>query len=319
MRLSDVLLRLIGTRDLSCPDEADVLSYSEGKLSTLSRERIERHFADCHDCRQVLAFLAREHQADPAHVSNEAVSQQTNRILGYIQKDERNRKVNNDKPTVGFCISYPKLATVGLVICAIAASVVFIVTRDHSAADAMAALRLGLKDSRYTLARISGQLAYSRYAGTTRGSENETDNLDLDRAENKVKAAAQKPTAVEARMVLIRVYLARGTARDARQALAILNQLATTGVETAETLNDTGVAHIQLANYSEAISWFSKALAKSPAYNEALFNRALAEEMTLHNDDDARRDWQRFIEKAPDDSWKNEAMDRLKRLPGAIK
>jgi len=319
MRISDVLLRLIGARDPNCPNEADVLAYSENRLSTRSRAQIERHFADCHDCRQVLAFLGRESDETPAPLTEEAVSEQTDRVLAYIQKDERNRSkpVQKARTAAGFYISYPRLAAIGLVICAIAVGAVFMFIGDQSPADdAMAALRLGLKDTRYTEARISGGFAHSPYASTTRGGGSINDDLHFDRAENKVKAAAQEPAAVEARLVVARVYLARGNREDAKRALAILDQLTKSEIDTPEALNDTGVAHLQLDNYPDAITYFSKALAKSPAYNEALFNRALAEGLFRRNED-ARRDWQAFIEKSSDENWKNEAREHLNRLNGA--
>lgn len=317
MRISDVLLHLIGVRDPNCPNEADVLAYSENKLSTLRRVQIERHFADCDDCRQVLAFLVRESAEATAPVTEEAVSAQTNRVLAYIQNDERNRSkpARKARAAAGFYISYPRLASVGLVICAIAAGSVFMFTGGQSPADAgMDALRRGLKKERRTEARISGGLAQSRYTGATRSGDRNDDDLHFGNAENKVKAEAD----VDSRLVWVRVYLARGTREDAKRALEILDQLMKSGVETPVTLNDTGVAYLQLENYAEAINYFSKALEKSPACDEALFNRALAEGLDRRNED-ARRDWQAFIEQSSDDNWKKEARDRLDRLNGVIR
>ena len=316
MRISDVLIRLIGAKDPNCPNEADVLAYSDGRLSTRRRAQVERHFADCHDCRQVLAFLARESDETPATLTEEAVSEQTNRVLAYVRNDERNKRVQNDQAASGFYISYPRLASVGLIICAIAAAGIYLIIRNPSPSDAaMVEVRLGLKDSRSTAARISGGFEHSRHQpGTVRGGDSDNETLHLDIAENLVAAAAQEPAAVEPRLVKARIHLARGTLQDARQALAILDQLAKNGVETPEVLNDTGVAHFIQGNYTEAITWFSKALTKSPAYYEALFNRALAEELTRRNDDDARRDWQTFIDKASGENWKNEARDHLNSL-----
>ena len=318
MRISDVLIRLIGARDPNCPQEADFLAYSEDRLSNRNRARVERHFAQCDDCRQVLAFLGRESEEAPAPFTEKAVSDQTDRVLAYIQKDERERTkpAKKARASVGFYISYPKLASVGLLICAIAIGGVFLFTRAQSPAHAgMAALKLGLKDGRYTEARIS-RLDHSRYVGPTRGGDSNNDDLHFDRAENKVKVAAQDPAAVDAQLMLARIHLARATREDAKQALAILNQIAARGVETPETLNDIGVAQFQLEKYDDAVAYFTKALAKSPVYNEALFNRALAEELARHNED-ARGDWQEFIKKSSDDSWNNEARAHLSRLAGA--
>ena len=319
MKISDVLIRLIGARDPNCPNEAEVLAFSESRLSTRDRARVERHFANCHDCRQVLAFLGREVET-PVAVTEEAVAEQTVKVLAYIQRDERNRSKPREKvrAATGFYISYPRLAVVGLIICAIAATGIYVITRGQSpAAAAMAALRLSFKDARPTEARISGGFDHSRYAGTSRGGANNRDDLNLSRAENKVKAAAEQETSsIVNRMVLARVYLAWGTPEGATKALAILNQVRARGGETPEGLNDKGVAHFLLDQYDEAIAFFSKALAKSPTYDEALFNRALAEGFA-HHDEDARRDWQRFISQSSDEKWKAEARNRLNSLGGA--
>ena len=318
MKISDVLIQLIGARDPDCPSEADVLAYSENKLSPRNRAQLERHFVDCYDCRELLALLGRESEEAPDQVAEEAVAAQTARVLGYIRTDElaHGKPATKRRAAAGFSISYPRLASVGLVVCAIAVAGVFLMTRDQAPADAMEALKLAVKDARYSQARVSGGLDYSRFAGTRRGPGDPNDrDFQFDRALGKLRTAEQDNAPVKRRLVLARIHLARGTREDAKSALAILNQLAARGVDTAEALNDTGVAQFQLDNYDEAIGYFSKALQKSPAYYEALFNRALAEERA-HRDDDARRDWQQFIEHSPDESWKAEAREHLNSLGG---
>ncbi|MEK6288782.1 MAG: tetratricopeptide repeat protein [Acidobacteriota bacterium] len=315
MKISDVLLRLVGGRTPGCPNEADILAYSESRLPAHRSVQCEQHFAGCDDCRQVLAFLGRSEEA-AAPLTEEAVSAQTERVLAYIQRDERNRRKPAQKARAagGFYVSYPRLASVGLVTCAIAAASLFLITRGQAPGQAgMEALRLANKDVRYIEARVSGGFNHSRYAGVTRGGDRHDDELQFNLALIKLKSAMDVTAPVDDRHVLARVYLARGTRADARQALEILNQLAARGVETPEALSDTGVALLQLDRYSDAIEYFSKALAKSPPYGEALFNRALAEERANRNDD-ARRDWKQFISQASNDNWKTEAIGRLKQL-----
>jgi tetratricopeptide (TPR) repeat protein len=191
-------------------------------------------------------------------------------------------------------------------------------TRGQSPADAgMEALRLGVKNQRYTEARISGGFDHSPYAGTIRGVDNGSDDLHFDRAEGKVRAAAQEPSGVNARLVLARSHLARSSNKDANQARLILDQLSNSGIETPEVINDLGVAQFQLTNYEEAITYFTKALEKSPRFDEALFNRALAEQ-NLNRDAEARRDWEQFISQSTDENWKTEARSRLSRLSAPI-
>ena len=89
-----------------------------------------------------------------------------------------------------------------------------------------------------------------------------------------MRFAEKEAAPVNDKLVLARVYLARGTREDARHALILLDQLAARGVAAPEAFNDTGVAQFELGNYEDAIADFTKALAKAPSYDEALFNRA---------------------------------------------
>jgi len=309
--------RLIGAGAPGCPNEVDFLAYHENRLSTGNRAGIERHIADCHDCRQVLALLGRD-SMPAAAVSDQVVSQQTGRILAYIETDERNRSKPREKERVaarGPYVSLPRFATVGLVVVALAVAGVFLFTRQEAPADAaMASLKLALKNERLSETRISGGFDYSRYPGTTRGSDISNDDFHLTRAENKLKPVAEQQSAAASdRLVLARVYLARGTRESAGQALMILNQLTKQGLETPEILNDIGVAYFQMDRYDDAMSFFSKALTKSASYNEALFNLALTEGL-VRRDEDARRDWQKFIDQTTDEKWKTEARNRLNSL-----
>jgi tetratricopeptide (TPR) repeat protein len=317
MRITPVLLRLIGSSIPGCPSEADLLAYSENRLSRVSRSQYEQHFAECGDCLELLAYLGREPLEVGQRLPDKAAAEQTGRVLSLIQADERKRFTTTPqkRAAAGFYVSYFKLATVGLAISAIAVAGVLLLTRGQApAAAAMDAVRLAVKDARYTQARVTG-LEYSRY-GATRGNDSSDDDLQFSRALGKLKSAEQEGAPVNDRLVLARVYLARGTPEDATRALTILTQLAAYGVETPESLNDTGVAQLELQKYNDAIPYFSKALANTPTYYEALFNRALAEE-NAHRDTDARADWERFIDQAPEDDWKNEArmhLDSLRNL-----
>lgn len=319
MKISDVLLRLVGGRDPSCPNEADILAYSESRLPEHRRLQSERHFAGCDDCRELLAFLGRESDDLTGPISEESVSEQTRSVLAYIQKDERNRSKSAQKARAagGFYVSYPKLASAGAAISAIAIACFLIPWGPSPADDAMKALRIANKDGRRIEARVSGGFDHSDYVRrATRGNDVGNDDLHFSNAENKVKAAGKETAAVDDRLVLARSYLLRGAREYTKRALEILSQLEARGVETPEALNDMGVARLQLDNYNDAIDYFTKALAKSPGYDEALFNKALAEEGARWYDD-AKRDWRRFIDQSADDSWKSEARKRLGSLGGA--
>jgi tetratricopeptide (TPR) repeat protein len=343
MSLFDPVYRLVGKAggdpvlkpDFSpapfCPDEAEILSYLEGKNSALGRAELESHFAGCSDCRELLVLfvktpdvLAESYDSSLDSLSDDGVKKQTARIIAFIENDElrhgqparkQPRHAEGAKKREGIYVSYPMLASLALIVCAIAAGSVFWITRDHSFQAGMDALKLATKDKRRTPARISGGLAYSPYA-VTRGEE-DSDELQFARAFSKLKNAAEDNSASpEVRLALARVHLALGKRDEAKKALSILKQLVDGGNQSAEVLNDLGVAQFQLENYDDAISTFTTALEKSPDFTEALFNRALAREQSGHTEE-ARQDWQQFINTSSDAKWKAEAEKSLMNLPSS--
>jgi Tfp pilus assembly protein PilF len=309
MKISDVLYRLIGVNRPSCPNEADILAYSENRLSSIARSRLESHLAGCEDCREILVFMGREVEKG-APISAEAVSKQTARVLSAIRDYELGSQ-KKERPVPQ--ISVPRLATVGLVMCAVLVAGIYLVMSNGSRPDAaMEALRLAVKDKRSTPLRVSGNLEYSAYS-VKRGDDRDNTDLQFSRALLKLKSAEEETAPPSDRLVLARIYLARGKLEDSKRALEILRQVEARGVETAESLNDTGVAYFQLRDNNTAIDYFSRSLASSPGYIEALFNRAVAEQ-GANRLADARKDWEQFLVQSKDEKWNAEAEKRLKTL-----
>jgi tetratricopeptide (TPR) repeat protein len=338
MSLFNALYRLVGRAgarpdskpDLSlgplCPDEAEIFIYTEGRTSSRKRAELEGHFADCRDCRELLALVIKipdqEVEGYDAHLtplSEDGVKKQTARVLAFIENDERRRQPAPKQPARpvsvrkrdGIYVPYPVLAGLAMIICAIGAGAMFWLTRDHSPETAMDALRLAVKEDRRTPARISGGLAHSPYLAP-RGEGG--DVLQFERAISKLKHAESESAPVEARLALARVYLALGKDDEANKALTILEQLVARGNQSPEIFNDLGVAQFQLEHYGDAIADFTKALEKSPGYGEALFNRALAYERE-NSIEAAKQDWQEFIRLNSDEKWKAEAQSHLDLLP----
>jgi len=317
MRISDVLYRLIGVNRPGCPHESDILAYSENRLSASARSRLESHIAGCEDCREVLAFMGREVEKT-GPVSAEAISNQTARVLASIRAYELGSQIPQNRQTVGASprISFARFATVGLVLCAVLSIGIYFVMNNGSRPDAaMEALRLAVKDKRSTPLRVSGNLEYSAYS-VKRGDDRDNTDLQFSRALLKLKSAEAETAPPSDRLVLARIYLARGKLEDSKHALEILKQVEARGVETAESLNDTGVAYFQLQDNNTAIDYFSRSLAKSPGYIEALFNRAVAEQ-GANLLADASRDWEQFLAQSKDEKWNAEAGKRLKTVGDA--
>ena len=285
MSLSETIRSLTNRGQIICPAEAEVLAYLERRLSANNRARLERHFANCDDCRELLVVTGRQSAEIPAPLPDETVREQTSKVLSLIYSDELNRNKPKRRLRMfpGLDVSYLRFGAAALTICAIAIIAVVLLSRGPGPGEvAMKALALAVKDQRHTEARISGGLAYSQYK-VNRGVQTNDDDLQFNLAINALKTAEHETAPVENELVLARVYLARGTREDVRHALAILDQVAAR-VESPEALNDTGVAQFELGNYEDAISYFTRALTKSPNYYEALFNKALAEERARNYD-----------------------------------
>lgn len=338
MSLFNSLYRLVGRTGASpeskpdslpgplCPDVAEIFVYMEGRTSSRLRAELESHFASCNDCRELMALFIQVpdekmegFDASLAPLSDDGIKKQAARVLAFIENDENRpiQPVTKRSPYAevarkrdGIYVSYPVLAAAVMIICAVGAGLMFWLARDHRPDAAMDVLKLAIKDDRRIPARISG-LPYSPYY-STRGEE-DREELQFERALNKMTYAKDKSAAAKARWTLARVQLASGNREEAKNALTILEQVVADGNHSAEIFNDLGVAHLQLRNYSEAIANFNKALEESPDFTEALFNRALAEEQD-NRMEAAKQDWQQFIRLTSDEKWKEEAEGNLRRL-----
>jgi tetratricopeptide (TPR) repeat protein len=173
---------------------------------------------------------------------------------------------------------------------------------------AMATLRQAMKDERRNQALISGDLPYSPYS-PKRGEE-ESDDLNYERALNRVRSAESETAPVEARHTLARILLAMGGRENVRKALVVLDQIEAAGVQSPELLNDLGVARLQLGDYDAAANYFTRALEKSPGADVSQFNKALSEQKAGRVDE-ARHDWNQFISGSSDERLKAEARSQL--------
>jgi tetratricopeptide (TPR) repeat protein len=323
MKILEGLYRLIGKRALrgrleQCPQESEFLNYSEGRLSNKRRAQLESHFVDCENCREFLALYAQLSEERPHSVacalepmSDEAVREQAARILALVKEDEFNKRQKQFRAQPSRYITYARLAAMAVVVLAVAGTI-YLMLRETSQDDAaMEALAMATRKERRIEPRISGDLPWSTYL-SVRGEEDD-DKLALERAINKAKLAEAQSASVSSRLVLARIYLATGQSARVAQALEILQNLAERGERSPELLNDTGVALLQQGRHPEAVAMFTEALEQDPNYDEALFNRALANYYAGLNEA-ARKDWTEFINKSSEEKWKAEAQNNLDRL-----
>lgn len=329
MNISAIIQRLTGTSRPGdaegCPQEARILAYIEGTASASERTRVETHLTRCDDCRELLAVTIVQTDVSTAEpLSEKEIKQQAARVLAYVQLDEAKRGSLANEPKTrrgtdrrGIQLSFPRLASLALIASVAAAGTVMLITSDRNSdrggfAAGMATLRQAMKDERRNQPLISGELPHTAYS-PKRGEE-VSDDLQYERALDTVKSAANDETApVEERHTAARILLAKGGRDNVRKALVILDQLEAAGVQSAELLNDLGVARLQLGDYNAATDYFTRALQKSPGASESLFNKALAEQKAGRVDE-ARQDWNQFIAASPDERLKSEAEAQLSLL-----
>lgn len=294
----------------ACPDEATLLSFYEGALSDRQRTKIERHLIDCNDCCELLAAISKGREVpEQVEASEFELKRQVARVLNLIAQQEASKK---SRPVA--LSFWPKLALAAAVLIALVVSFYAgyrIAEPQLRYRAAMRLLREAVASGRYTPARISGGMPYSEYLAV-RG-EQEMSDIQFERALARLKVDRLDSASAEGLLILARIYLARGRAADQEKALAILRGLAESGIQSAEVANDLGAALFQLGRYEEAMTAFNEALERSPNFEEALFNRALAAEQ-LGQFEKARQDWERFLALSSDPGWRREAEQRLNRL-----
>ncbi|HYP27712.1 MAG TPA: tetratricopeptide repeat protein [Blastocatellia bacterium] len=309
-----------------CPDEAELLSYAEKRVSPKRRARLEAHMADCGDCRETLVLFARisgeeveNGEAVTRSMSDDLIRRQTDKVLALIADDEAKQFTSRPEPEPakparsGFFVSYAQLGFAATLVIIAAVAIGYMVTDTRNAQDeGMQALASAIKNDRRINLRISGGFDYAPNP-VTRGDRT-NDELQFDIALNKLEFAEDESAPAEARLALARIYLSRDKPGDAQRALSILREISARAGATPELLNDTGVALYQLEQFPEAITAFSEALEKKPDFQEALFNRGLANVRAWFYNA-ARRDLQQFIDVTSDERWKQEAMERLSKLP----
>jgi tetratricopeptide (TPR) repeat protein len=279
---------------------------------------MERHFTKCADCREFLALFSRvsEELVDQstAPPSEEEVKIQAARVLDEIRKDEsKHRAARGPHHRPGIYVPYWQLAAAASLLIALTVSLYFYARDPSPDQFARQSLALALRDERFIEPRVSGGIAWSRYT-PTRGDE-KSDRLRIETAIKRMSFAESPSAPQEDRLTLARLYLASGR-KQADRALEILSQIASTDKASAQSLNDLGAAMLVMERFDEAAAAFTRALEKSPRYEEALFNRALAHQRAGRAEE-ARRDWQEFISKSSDEGWKSEARQHLDSLSPA--
>jgi len=318
-----------------CPDESQLLAYAEKRLPSKRRAMLEAHMADCDDCRESLVLFARisgegldNVEALDMSTSSDLIYGQAEKVLALIARDEaeqvtsgiRRERLKEERvrpERLGFFVSYAQLAIAATLVIAAAVGIGYLMTDSRKAlVEARQARARATTENRRIHPRIPGTDKYAPNPVTRGNHKNNDKNYEVqfDFAIKNLKFAEDESAPAEARLELAVTYLVRDKPGDAKHALDILNSISNTSDATPELLTSLGIAWYQLEDFPKAIEAYSKALEKKPDDEDALFNRALAN-MGADFNNAARNDFQKFINITNDEKWKQEAKERLYKLP----
>jgi tetratricopeptide (TPR) repeat protein len=199
----------------------------------------------------------------------------------------------------------------------------------------LAATRDLYKDHRPFEAQITA-LAYAPYAPTrvTRGGEQQSgvNAEEQHRAELILRDAATEHPGPKYDHALGEFYLTAGKFKDA---IDNLRKAVDSDANNAQYHSDLGAAWLESAKslkskagstssgeesgkssekeFAAALEEINRALEINPSLLEAIFNRALVYQGLMQRDQ-ARQDWQRYLEKDPASGWATEARQNLDKL-----
>jgi tetratricopeptide (TPR) repeat protein len=267
----------------TCPSLETIGAFVDGRFKDRERETIADHLASCEACYFVFSEAARTRVAAQPSAAVAAVTQR--RMTWRI--------------------------TAGL---AAAATIVLAVNlwgpRGSGDQQALDELVAAVGTARTLEARLTGGFAYAPVRGPVRGS-NDTANLspDVRIAIAKIeKQHADEPIAATAALV----------GGDPSRAISILETASRARPDDAKLLSDLSAAYLtqatltnNTADASRALAMANRALEIERLLPEALFNRALALQMSGLTTD-ARTAWQAYLTIDDRSGWADEARTRLR-------
>jgi tetratricopeptide (TPR) repeat protein len=269
----------------TCPSLETIGAFVDGRFKDREREVIADHLASCETCYFVFSEAARTRVA--AQPQAEVVQFTPRRITWRI--------------------------AAGL---AVAASLVLAVNVWQSSGPdaeerAFTNLVAAVGTARTFEPRVTGGFAYAPVRGPVRGANTVELSPDARIAIAEIeKQFAARPIAGIAALV----------AGDPNRAIPILEKAAGDNPNDAKLLNDVSAAYLVLAERdnskdaaSHALAMANRALEIDRLMPEALFNRALALQLSGLNED-AKAAWQAFLTIDDRSGWADEARTRLRIL-----
>lgn len=269
-------------RRSGCPDANMLAEYIDGGLDPRQRADIEAHLADCEECYEVFAdALAQGSAQAPAGVTSRSWR--------------------------------PAVAAAALLL--VTASLFWwFAMRDRSPVSA-GPLASALRGVRTLEPRLSGGVPWAALDAVSRGANDFPPDLEIAVAELR-KHVADGRTAER----LAGLGAGQAAVHRFTDAIAALREATALDGTRAEWWSDLSAAYQGRAafeanaeDWPRALEAAERALALNETLPEALFNRALAQEQ-LGLKQGAIDTWKRLLTIAPNDGWRTEAEQRLRRL-----
>ncbi len=334
------------TRAEACLDDDLLYRYLEKLASEEERRAVERHLDTCRECFSDFAALARtasmpateQEKFELARLPGLTPEEQVNKIFDYIKAEAPDpvRDVLDNSfvlqtkkkawPKLWSWLPSPQFAprfayVMALLLILAATSFVgipFIVSRFDKSADTLAEVQrelqtqhkiyVNLLDYAASAPRLSGGYAPERFF--LMGPEEDASSR-LDDSRRRLEAVtADEAKAVQARQLLAQTFIIQGALA---QADSVLRQIPVASLQQASLLNDQGVLHFAMNDFTAAARDFEAAINADPRLVEARYNLALtkakmgliAEALALFNE---------YLDLEMRPEWRDVALDILEEL-----
>jgi CHAT domain-containing protein len=291
--------------------------YLDNALSGDERQRFESFVLLTPDRQRKLSFA----RALRRHVTAEAQSESPiNNASAPIRTPLAGRSQTGKQL---FVSRYLKLAAAAAIVLGLALGIWRVFFWQSQVDKGIAALARAYSAERSIESRLSG-LGYAPIANTRGGEGKKVDEISRSLAEIiLLNEVAAHPTS-KAHHALGRFYL---TQRKFDKAIQQLRTALADDQQNAQLQSDLGAALLEngradrskpesgrsLEDFATSLEHLSTALTLNGSLLEALFNLALCHQYMLLNQQ-AREDWQKYLEHDPNSAWAEEARRNLKDL-----